>query len=211
MATEEPYTIPVFPDDPDRLRMMVTDSKLGGYIVGGDVNTAAPSLWEWLVVEKQIKSMIDIGCGEGHALSYFRDRDCWVVGVDAIEQPDEAIHQHDYRVNSWVPFDIATNTPARFDLAWSCEFLEHVGAEHIPNFMATFQCADLALITHATPGQNGWNHVNCQDAAYWINVFDDYGFGFDQELTDTTRQIASSSGDWNYYMATGLAFTRRTA
>ena len=181
--------------------MVVTDSKLGGYILGGDENTAAPSLWEWLIVEQGVKSVIDIGCGEGIALEYFAGHGVTVHGVDAIQQPKAFIHQHNYREDSYWP-------GRRFDLAWSCEFVEHVEEQHVPNFMRTFQCADLALITHATPGQNGWNHVNCQPAEYWIKVFDDYGFDYDEELTMTSRSIAESE-KWSYYVATGLAFRQR--
>lgn len=192
----------------DQFGMIVTKDGLGGYIEGGDENTSCPMLWEWLIVEQRVKSMLDIGCGEGHALSYFRERGCDVVGIDGIEQPDPSISQHDYRDSSWVPYDIATNKPARFDLAWSAEFVEHIEEPHIPNFMETFKCADLALITHAVPGQGGFHHVNCQPAEYWIDVFDQNGFDLDEPLTTITRLVAGNE-KWSYYVATGLVFRNR--
>ena len=46
---------------------------LGGYIVGGDDATYYPHLWDWLVSARGVKSVVDVGCGEGHAARYFAD------------------------------------------------------------------------------------------------------------------------------------------
>jgi 16S rRNA A1518/A1519 N6-dimethyltransferase RsmA/KsgA/DIM1 with predicted DNA glycosylase/AP lyase activity len=54
---------------------------LGGYIIGGDSNTYAPEIWDWMI-NHNIKSVIDVGCGEGHSTKYFYDNGCEVLGVE---------------------------------------------------------------------------------------------------------------------------------
>jgi hypothetical protein len=139
---------------------------LGGYVVGGDAATFFPGLWDWLVDTWQVRSVIDVGCGEGHALKFFRDRGCCVIGIDGIEQDDRDVVTHDYATGPWSIYDEdgATTRPdglTEFDLAWSCEFVEHVEERYVPNFLATFACARYVLMTHGEPGQPGWHHVNC--------------------------------------------------
>jgi hypothetical protein len=53
-----------------------TDPKLahlGGYVEGGDPATYYPDLWKWFVETLMVRSVIDVGCGDGVALKYFRD------------------------------------------------------------------------------------------------------------------------------------------
>lgn len=182
---------------------MVVDGHLGGYVPGGDPDTFYPQLWDWLVTELAVDSVVDVGCGEGQALGYFRGLGCDVFGIDGIYQPEiDDFCQHDYADGP-----LALN--ARDDLCWSCEFVEHVEEEHVPNFLATFASADLVLMTHATPGQPGWHHVNCQTDGYWTERLASIDYRLDEQLTARTRALAAGNGrDTNYYRDTGLAFRR---
>ncbi len=187
----------------------ITEGHLGGYVPGGDPATQYPDLWRWLVERLGVRSVIDIGCGDGQAVDYFQALGVNAVGVEGIEQNHPAIFTHDYANGPWLPA-IHDEPSDRFDLAWSCEFVEHVEARFIPNFMETFRCANRALITHAEPGQPGWHHVNCQSADYWIETFDAHGFDHDPGLTETTRELARmNESPWNHYGRSGLAFYRR--
>ena len=62
---------------------------LGGCVKGGDPATYYPNLWNFIIQDFGIKSILDIGCGEGHALEYFKSKNIGVLGlegcVDAIE------------------------------------------------------------------------------------------------------------------------------
>lgn len=179
----------------------VTDRHLGGYIRGGDPATYYPDLWRWLV-DDQIDRVIDIGCGDGQAVKFFQDEICFVVGVDGMEQENPAIVVHDYTTGPYQPDD-------RFDLAWCCEFVEHVEERYVPNFLATFQCADLVLMTHAFPGQPGHYHVNCQEPDYWKGVMAAIGYEYDHILTYGTRDLARmNESPWNHYVRSGMAFKR---
>lgn len=176
---------------------LIAEGHLGGYVPGGDPLSACPDLWSWLIEEFGLRSMLDVGCGEGHALSFFRDRGLDVLGVDGLEQDDPQIVKHDYAAGPFVARE--------FDLVWSCEFVEHVEEDLVPNFLETFKGGRLLLMTHAVPGQPGWHHVNCQHSGYWIETLEDAGFDFDDDLTMSARALCA---DGTYFAATGLAFRR---
>lgn len=187
---------------------------LGGYRAGGDAATFYPELWTWLVHELGLRSVIDVGCGEGHSTDYFaheietktRLRGGYVMGVDGVPQPDNSrVSLHDYTEGPLIP------GCAIFDLCWCCEFVEHVEEQYVPNFLVTFEHADVLLMTHAEPGQQGYHHVNLQTMGYWVRrVEEETSLEFDPELTRLTRALASANpSPWNHYRRSGLAFRRR--
>lgn len=173
---------------------------LGGYVVGGDDATYYPDLWRFLVREYEVSSVLDIGCGEGHALRFFRDLGCRVFGIDGVAQDDEDIFCHDYASG---PFHLSR----RYDLGWCCEFVEHVEERHLPNFLETFKSCRLLLLTHAFPGQPGYHHVNCRSADYWRGVLASIGYREDEMLTAMTRSLAlANRSPYNHYARSGMAF-----
>lgn len=191
----------------------VTDGHLGGYVVGGDDATWYPDLWRWLVEKQHVRSVIDIGCGEGHALKFFRELGCRVLGIDGIRQDDPAICHHDFTLGPWGQTIGSSDDPwgVPADLIWCCEFVEHVEERYVPNFLAAFKTAKLVLMTHAEPGQDGYHHVNCQPSAYWIGAMAAISYELDQTLTMQTRALASiNPNPWNHYVRSGLAFRRHS-
>ena len=193
------------------------EGHLGGYIRGrqsavptvylyehGDPATFFPELWRWAHEMLEVRSVIDVGCGEGHAMRFFRDLGCRVVGVDGSIQArrDSVIAEHhvvhDYTTGAYKPAEM-------FDLVWSCEFVEHVDERYMDNFLATFECCSRYLmITFAGPGQPGHHHVNCQPRQYWIDRIEALGLSFDEAFTEKTRDIAASG----HYHSRGLFFRR---
>lgn len=176
----------------------ITAGHLGGYVEGGDPDTQYPAMWAWLVEREGIRSVLDVGCGDGAALDAFTALGCDVLGIDGIAQENPLIVPHDFTTGP-----TGMRDDAAFDLVWSCEFVEHVEERYLGNIMDALTRAPLVLMTHATPGQPGWHHVNCQPADYWIRRFALAGFDVDVELTDETRARAHG-----YYASTGLAFRR---
>jgi SAM-dependent methyltransferase len=191
-------------------------SHLGGFHAAGDPATWFPDLWTWLVREQGVSSVIDVGCGAGHSLRYFADLGCRVIGVDGVPQDDPRIIEWDYTRG-------LLHSDDEFDLAWCCEFVEHVPEPYISGFLETFQAARTVLLTHAEPGQPGHHHVNCQPSGYWIDKLERAGFMFDGDLTLETRRQAFRNGfywvdgpcseTWwgfhlNHYVRSGLAFRR---
>ena len=205
-----------FPNKGEHPAMNISEGHLGGYISAshpravefglknGDPATYSPNLWRWLVDVLGVESVIDVGCGEGHAAAFFADMGCLVQGVDGSFSAlrDSVIPgrhvRHDFLNGPYVP-------ERNYDLAWSCEFVEHVDERFMEHYFQTFDSASrYLLMTAAPPGQPGWHHVNCQPSEYWIKHIEPRGFRFDEALTEEARTLAGSG----HFAAQGLVFTR---
>jgi len=181
----------------------VDDGHLGGYIPGGDPCTYCPKLWEQLIQDYGVKSVLDIGCAEGQAMKWFADHSCKVQGIEGCEQalqkhlmPDHVV-PHDFTNGPW--------TPPPVDLVWCCEVLEHIEEQYLPNLLSAMNGRVLA-VTAALPGQHGHHHVNCQLPAYWIEKFAEIGFTYDLDATLHYKDQGPEIGWWFYH--NGLIFVR---
>ena len=196
--------------------MNMEEGHLGGYLRSGhllakklslehgDPATWTPDLWQWAHDELEVRSVLDLGCGEGHAAGFFKELGCRVLGVDGsvLAEKDSVIPgfhlRHDFVDGPFIPDD-------RFDLVWSCEFVEHVEERFTQNFLASFSTATkYILMTFAGPGKPGWHHVNCQPRHYWINKIERLGFRHDEGLSREARQKAGHG----HFSRTGLVFVR---
>ena len=163
------------------------ESHLGGYIVGGDYNTYSTEIWDWMI-SNNIKSVLDIGCGEGHTTKYFYDHGCEVLGIEGgINAYNNSIIKdkivlHDFTKDKYQPQKI-------YDAIWCCEFVEQVEEKYIDNFLITFDYGNNIFLTHAVPGQGGYHHVNEQHSEYWIDKIINRGFNFNQDLSLYLRKI----------------------
>jgi SAM-dependent methyltransferase len=172
---------------------------LGGYTPGGDPATYYPDLWANVVKTLNVRSVLDVGCGEGHSLAYFRQLGCQVTGIEGTPQSDPDILRHDFTERAW-------SGPA-VDLSWCCEFVEHIEERFIPNYLPALACAKVVMMTHADPGQPGFHHVNCRTADYWIGVMAAVGKHLDPALTEQSRMWASANDSpWNHYVRSGMVF-----
>jgi SAM-dependent methyltransferase len=160
-------------------------------------------LWRWAVERLRVRSVLDVGCGEAHAAAFFWELGCEVCAVDGSNQarrdsrvPDAHV-VHDFTTGPWKP-------GRAFDLAWSCEFVEHVESQYEDNFLAAFEAARYVMMTHAAPGQPGWRHVNCQPAAYWAYRLRQHGFACNSALTEESKKLSEGC----HYRERGLLFER---
>lgn len=178
----------------------MTEPHLGGHLNMTHVDEAS------LVFIKEnfgCETMVDIGCSVGgqvkKALQVGYKEAIGIDGDRDMLKYLDGLILHDYTKGAY-KFD------KRFDLAWSCEFLEHVEEKYVDNFMQTFECCDHAFITHALPNTKGHHHVNCQLPEYWVKVFYKYGFDLDLEATEAIRKI--SSMDREFARDNGLFFKK---
>ena len=165
---------------------------LGGFTTR-DNATISENLWNFMLSQLAVKSFIDVGCGKGFSSSYFLSRGARVLCVegsrDAIQNsllPFNNIIQHDFSRGAWWPEET-------FDVAWSTEFLEHVGRQYMKNYMPAFAKSALVMVTAS--GWGGWHHVEVHDQKWWIGRFLARGFVFSKPLTEWIRAQASAEFD----------------
>lgn len=188
---------------------IVQDGHLGGYARAtpehphGDPDSWFPVLWGWLIGRYQIKSMLDVGCGEGHAVKWFSDRGVESTGLEGCQK---AIDASPVRSRLW-QIDFTQGPPrlVGYELVWSAEFVEHVEEQYIGNILEAFRFGRVLAMTHGLPDQAGWHHVNNQPDGYWIMRMQEAGFLYDHNATVESRRI-EPTGHW---VRSGLIFTRR--
>jgi cyclopropane fatty-acyl-phospholipid synthase-like methyltransferase len=142
---------------------------------------------EYMIKKYNVKTMLDIGCGPAGMVSLARELGIDAQGIDGdwqVERPDVPVTIHDYTTGPSALTDTV-------DLVWSCEFVEHVYEEYLPNFMKDFQKGKYVIMTFAPVGKKGHHHVNCNTEEYWIKTFNNYGFNFNKQETDFIRQNSS--------------------
>ena len=194
--------------------VFVDDGHLGGYVKSdhnwpdGDPCTYCPKVWDWLLARYKPKTLLDVGCAEGHAVRYFRCAGVEAFGVEGCRRaldesvaPRESLVEHDYTKGP-LPWRWAAR---RFDIVWCCEFVEHVDAAFEENFLSTFDLADVVCMSHAFPGQGGHHHVNCRLREYWTERMAARGFSVAAEAIRETRALDRSDGHW---ARSGLVFIR---
>lgn len=195
---------------------MIDEGHLGGFLIEKDPATFMPYLWKYLCDKFEVKSVLDVGCGMGHAIGEFLKHCDDVLGVEGSQfvynnSPfKNNIKFHDFTKGS-VTLDKS------YDLCWSCEFVEHVEEEYRDNFLETFANAKYLAITYAGPGQPGHHHVNCQPQEYWIENLKRYGFEYDEETTSKLKEVAyidalkiNSYYKDNHFYLRGLFFVNQS-
>lgn len=174
---------------------------------------------KWAMEKWNIKSLLDIGCGKGCVVMDGIKNGLTCLGVDG--DPGD-LHESEWKFTrpKEMPFLLHDYTvgPApieqEFDLCWSVEFLEHVEEKYIPNYIESFKMCKYVIATHAPPkpstvnGKSATNHhhVNEQYADYWIDVFEHYGFNYDEVLTRDLRLKSTMKKD--FIRNNGLVFIR---
>lgn len=182
----------------------VIEGELGGNIRYGDAYTWTPNLWSYLISRFSIRSMLDVGCGEGHAVSYFLRNGCIAHGIDgSIKNIARSV----------VPIALHNLVDGKYimpvDLVWSCEVAEHIPESSVNNYIGTLANGTIVAMTHAVPGQAGHNHVNCQLDDYWIDKMRNAGYDLFEENNWIRKMSIENHTDWNHFSQSGLLFYRK--
>jgi SAM-dependent methyltransferase len=172
---------------------LIRDGHLGGCVKGGDSDTWDTNIWDILIEKYGVRSIIDVGCGEGWSIKYFKEKGLNAVGVEGSQlvidgSPNkDLLIRHDYTSGPYVPSQ-------DFDAVWTCEFVEHVEEKYVENFLATFNCADFIFMTYSEPqwSTGGYHHVNCRDQNYWNEKLDSIGFKWEAEYSKELRKISTA-------------------
>lgn len=145
------------------------------------------------------KSLLDIGCGPGDMIKLARSIGYDAEGIDGDYSctRDVDIILHDFVKGPY-------NHNKKYDLGYSCEFVEHVEEKYIPNFMESFKSCNHIIMTFAPPNTKGYHHVNCNTEKFWIDIFKEFNFSFDDNLTKIIRE--KSTMERNFIREYGLYF-----
>ena len=195
---------------------MVNEGNVGGFLIQKDPATFMPNLWMRICQKYNISSVVDVGCGMGYALIEFKKHVKDIYGIDG----SEFVQQHSPIKHFIEKFDFSQEKMSlntTFDLCWSCEFLEHVEEQYIPNYIDIFKKSKYIAITYADIGQDGYHHVNCQNEEYWISLFTKHGLEYNEEDTQEFRKYAYKDGlvynpvyKDNHFYNRGLFFINKT-
>ena len=168
---------------------------LGGF-TSFDYAGVSPTLWKHMVEWLGVKSLLDVGCGIGTSTSWFVTHG--LDYVQCVEGSHDAVTksllpklpqwkagmvvEHDFSRGPWWP-------DRTVDVAWSVEFLEHVGRNYQHNYLTAFRKAALIFVTHSNWG--GWHHVEVHDDKWWKARMEMMGFLYSDELTQMMKDEAS--------------------
>jgi 2-polyprenyl-3-methyl-5-hydroxy-6-metoxy-1,4-benzoquinol methylase len=177
---------------------------LGGNAKEGDPFTFAPRAWSYVIERFGIRSVLDLGSGIGNAAAFFYRQGLQTLAVDGLaENVRTSIYpalRHDLTMSP-----VATQV----DLVHCQEVVEHIEEKFLDNVIQSLACGRVILLTHAFPGEeDGFHHVNCRSADYWIKHVTDAGYNL---LVEDTNRVRSIAGEERaaYLQRAALVFYRR--
>lgn len=181
---------------------------LGGNFDGGDDGTSYPKdLWPWLLAKFEPRTILDVGCGTGETLAYFKDKGRNAIGMDGLPfNADKCYERHK------VPCVIHDLTKAPFliqgvDLIWCCDVAEHIEERYIGNLLYTLANAPVLAMCQGNEdsADQGWHHVNNKPESYWIDKLASVGMIEDKALTAESR----AKGNHGWWQLTGRIYKRQ--
>lgn len=177
--------------------------ELGGNVHHGDPFSFAPHVWKYLIRRFGVRSVLDVGSGEGHAANFFHaELGCITIAIDGLDENRRGavypIGIHDLRQG---PFRI------NVDLVHCVEMVEHLAEKYVQHLLETLTCGRVLAMTHALPEQGGYHHVNCQPIEYWQNHLARFDFALAVEDTARVRRIAEKDGAI-HFQTSGAVFTK---
>ena len=159
---------------------------------------------DYRVETHNVKTVLDIGCGEGHPAKYVAEKGCHVIAVDSdhtvIREAVYPVVYHDLRKLQF--------SDGHIDMVvYISEFVEHLPEQFLPNLGETLRRTNLVQMTYAPPGNEGIGHINLQSEGYWIDWFAQRGFRKDEQATHEIRSLAR----YVHFQTRGLVFRRVNA
>jgi len=131
-----------------------------------------------LTLVRDVKSVIDVGCGTGVWLSIFKETGVTrVMGLDGSYVKENGLLEIEDEEFLEVDFERELPVLERFSLCVCLEVLEHL-TEGVAATMVRQLCslADVVLFSAALPGQGGTNHINERWPSYWVERFQREGY-----------------------------------
>ncbi|MFG0274874.1 MAG: class I SAM-dependent methyltransferase [Phycisphaerales bacterium] len=186
----------------------VYDAEYYEHIIEPAMAASAEAMSEAIVRDLAPASVIDVGCGSGGLLAALRERGVPGRGLEYAAAGIERCRGRGLEVEK---FDIEADEPLgwRAEVAISTEVAEHLPASCADRFCDLLAgSADTVVLTAATPGSGGTDHVNEQPNDYWIEKFGARGFAFDRVMTDDWRRRWREAGVAGCFARTVMIFRK---
>lgn len=150
----------------------------------GPSRDSAPVLCRSMIDYFRPADVLDVGCGTGEYLEAFRGAGISGHGVELATVAIEQCRRKGLEV-ARVDLSQVTELPWTADLVYSFEVAEHISKKSAVGFVRALTAAARkhVCMTAAQPGQPGLCHVNCQPKSYWIQLFAERGFDFDEAMS----------------------------
>lgn len=146
---------------------------------------------------QNIRSIADVGCGNGAYTKYFLDNDIDCDGFDGSPMTPDFCYQVDFSVPQVI---------GKYGLVLSLEVGEHIPEKYEQIFLDNLVDASINLIilSWAIEGQGGDGHVNTRNNDYIIQQMANRGYDFNKETTEYLRDRCSIS----WFKQTLMTFER---
>ena len=154
-------------------------------------------------------SVIDVGCGPGTLLAQLKQDGLEVKGLEYSDAGIARCREKGVPVQKFdLEFDKVIQ--GRFDVTVSFEVAEHLPEWAADNYVRVIsQFSPLVIMSAATVGQGGWDHVNEQPHEYWIEKMQRRGFEYDGQTSHEVRLEWAGKGVAWWYVNNTMIFRRR--
>lgn len=128
------------------------------------------------------KTLLDVGCGTGLSLDYFRRQGVEVLGIEGSPLAISKSKRPDLITQADLHDKIDLHKT--FEVVWCFEVAEHIHPDFADVLTETIaRHGDNIVLSAAQPGQGGCGHLNEQPPEYWITKFENLGFVLNKEAT----------------------------
>ncbi len=155
------------------------------------------------------QKVIDVGCGSGAFIAKLNQLGVSAVGLEYSEKGIEicrgkGLTVYAYNLESDLPLPLQER---EFSMACSFEVAEHLPSALADRFVEILcSLSDKIVITAATVGQGGLDHVNEQPHSYWIEKFDQRYYRYNNELSLILREKWKAGGAAQWYFNNVMVF-----
>jgi SAM-dependent methyltransferase len=154
-------------------------------------------------------SVIDVGCGAGTLLAQLKQNGLEVRGL---EYSDAGIARCREKGIDVEKFDLETEgaIQGNWDLTVSFEVAEHLPESLADNYVRVIsQFSPIVIMSAATVGQGGLDHVNEQPHQYWIEKMQRRAFDYDKQSSQQVREEWAGKGVASWYVNNTMIFRKR--
>ena len=156
-------------------------------------------------------SVIDVGCGTGALLAQLKQIGLEVKGLEYSEAGLARCREKGVQAEK---FDLESEATIQgsWDVTVSFEVAEHLPESMAENYVRVIsQFSPVVVMSAATVGQGGKDHVNEQPHEYWILKMQRRGFEYDGQTSHQIREEWAHKGVASWYVNNAMVFRRRMA